>query len=516
VAEPDRRLPAGIGWTPIAGIVLLALLARAIPVLLGAGLHGDLGYDDGVYYGAAIAFVHGALPYRDVLFLHPPGIIVLLSPFAAIGALTSDGTGMAVARCAFIALGVTNALLVARLASTHSRSAGILAGLLYAVWHAAAGFERTTLLGPPQTTLLLLGLLCLQPAAAAGRTGVKRWRQVIAGGLLGLAATIQLWGILPVLVIGAWLALRGSRDEGRLHLPIGFAVGVGIALAAIMLPFLAAAGEPMLRQIVTDQVGRPDNAVALAERLRALEGLGQSRPHLPEVVPLAAGLFGAIAVVLIFGQSTWVRIFAILFAVQAAAVLLTPVFFPHYAAWPAGPGAVTFGVGGAMLLAELRRTRISSVLLVGYALALVLLLTADLPRAGQRLALVALAGDTASATCVAADEPVLLIELSRIGPTIAAGCPLILDPTGVAYDTDRGSFLPGEVSAARAKAPGYQRAMVAYFRHADAALFGRPASLGLAASSWAVVHCVLPNARQHDTVLVLSRPANGASAACPD
>jgi alpha-1,2-mannosyltransferase len=514
VVEADRRLAAGIGWLPIVGIVLLTLLARAVPVLLGAGLWGDLGYDDGVYYGAAAALVHGALPYRDVLFLHPPGIIILLSPFAAIGALTNDATGMAIARCAFIALGVANALLVARLASTHSRSAGILAGVLYAVWHAAAGYERTTLLGPPQTTLLLVGLVALHQGMQTGRSAVTGRRQLIAGVMLGLAATIQLWGFVPLVVIGAWLAVRLSRDDGRPRLPTAFAIGAAVAVAAMLLPFLVTTGDAMLRQIVTDQLGRPNNAVSIAERLRSLEGLGQTRPHLPDVVPIGAALVGAVGVGWIFIKSSWVRIFAVLFAIQTAVVLIGPVFFPHYAAWPAGPGAVTFGVGGSMLVLELQRTRVRWVPLVGFALAAALLLVADLPRAGQRLALGTLMSDTGRARCVAADEPVLLIELSLIGPTIAARCPLIVDPTGVAYETDRGAFPPGEVSAARTRAPDYQLAMRAYFGAADTALFGRPLSLGLAASTWAFIHCTLPNAQQRGSVVVLSRSATGAPAVC--
>ncbi len=92
---------------------------RAIPVLRGGGLTGDLGYDDGAYYAAAVGFVHGLLPYRDFLFVQPPGIVLLLSPFAALGTLTSDATGMAVARATFILLGALNGVLVAVVAGRH-------------------------------------------------------------------------------------------------------------------------------------------------------------------------------------------------------------------------------------------------------------------------------------------------------------------------------------------------------------------------------------------------------------
>jgi hypothetical protein len=35
-------------WLLLAGIVIVAFLVRAVPVLRGGGLDGFLGYDDGV------------------------------------------------------------------------------------------------------------------------------------------------------------------------------------------------------------------------------------------------------------------------------------------------------------------------------------------------------------------------------------------------------------------------------------------------------------------------------------
>ena len=42
----------------VLGIVLVAFIVRAAPVLRGAGLEGYLGYDDGVYFSAAVALMH--------------------------------------------------------------------------------------------------------------------------------------------------------------------------------------------------------------------------------------------------------------------------------------------------------------------------------------------------------------------------------------------------------------------------------------------------------------------------
>ena len=66
----------------------LAGLASVAPGLLALGiccfqlaypnvLHGVLTYDDGVYFGSAIYLTHGIVPYRDYVFVAPPGITLL-------------------------------------------------------------------------------------------------------------------------------------------------------------------------------------------------------------------------------------------------------------------------------------------------------------------------------------------------------------------------------------------------------------------------------------------------------
>ena len=54
----------------------------------------------------------GRVPYKDFLLLHPPGVMVVLAPFAELGRLTSDSFGMTVARLAVMALGALTAVLV--------------------------------------------------------------------------------------------------------------------------------------------------------------------------------------------------------------------------------------------------------------------------------------------------------------------------------------------------------------------------------------------------------------------
>ena len=104
-AESRRVRRDRFDWSAMLGIVAIAFVARSLPVLRGAGLDGYLGYDDGVYFSSAVALVHGFLPYRDFLLLHPPGLQLLPAPIAALAAVTDDPAACRPQRQAFTAQG---------------------------------------------------------------------------------------------------------------------------------------------------------------------------------------------------------------------------------------------------------------------------------------------------------------------------------------------------------------------------------------------------------------------------
>ncbi len=119
----DRH--SNLHWIWAIGIAAIAFAVRLVPVVRGGGLFGLGNYDDGVYYAGATGLVHGLLPYRDFLLLHPPGSLLLLSPFAAAAQVTSDSYGFAAARIAWMLLGAANTLLIWRIL----RSIGLVAAL---------------------------------------------------------------------------------------------------------------------------------------------------------------------------------------------------------------------------------------------------------------------------------------------------------------------------------------------------------------------------------------------------
>src|SRR5262245_35449743 len=64
----------------LGAVAALAFVLRALPLLRANGAVGTADYDEGVYVGAAALFTRGFVPYRDFGFLHPPGLVLFLSP----------------------------------------------------------------------------------------------------------------------------------------------------------------------------------------------------------------------------------------------------------------------------------------------------------------------------------------------------------------------------------------------------------------------------------------------------
>ncbi|MFL5778400.1 MAG: hypothetical protein ACJ761_05610 [Chloroflexota bacterium] len=493
----------------LVGLALLAFVVRLVPVLRGGGLVGMIDHDDGVYFGSAVALVHGRIAYRDFLLLHPPGILYLLSPFAALGYLVGDANALAIMRVVFMLLGAVNTVLVTLVAGRGGRLAGLSAGALYAVWVVPANVERTSWLIGPQSTLLLLALLLL------GRGGEPRalgsTRLVAVGGLIGLAVGIQLWGVVPFAVVLGWLVigLRGLSWRASTGRVVAYSVSAAIAAGAVVLPFLLTAGPVMLRYIVVDQVGRfARTNTPPINRLRALEGLPMTGTWAGLVPPVAVvlGFVMAGAVVAwIAWQRPHARLWVALLAGQTGFLLLGPVFFNHYAGWIAPAAALSIGTAADAALRPSgeghRRTAVAAAV---YATALAVLLAGNVTRAaGTRLPLAALTADLAAARCVAADSPVLLVVTGTLRRVLDSGCALKLDPAGTSNDTDSG--VTGRARTRRNQ-PEYQQAMEAYYGNSDAALFARlTEGDGFTAKTWADIRRALPVTRMYGRITVLLR-----------
>ncbi|HEX8768924.1 MAG TPA: hypothetical protein VF714_11170, partial [Jatrophihabitans sp.] len=195
-----RRYPGAIAGEFV--VFALAVAARLTVVLTSGGFGGNYGYDTGVYYAAGASLIHGRIPYRDFVLLHPPGLMLVLAPFAWLGRLSTDHAGFVTASLAFTALGGVNAVLVVRVARRMGVASwpALFGGGFYALWYGSIRAEYLPRLEPLGNFLLLTGVLALL-AAAESRRG---WPAVAGGFALGAAASVKIWWVVPVLVVLAW------------------------------------------------------------------------------------------------------------------------------------------------------------------------------------------------------------------------------------------------------------------------------------------------------------------------
>jgi hypothetical protein len=78
VAADWPRRPAVV----IAASAVLALALRLFQLSRPGYLSGYTQYDDGIYFGNALRLVHGAIAYRDLAMVQPPGSMLLMAPVA--------------------------------------------------------------------------------------------------------------------------------------------------------------------------------------------------------------------------------------------------------------------------------------------------------------------------------------------------------------------------------------------------------------------------------------------------
>jgi len=391
----DEGAGAGVArrWrlvkTPAGFAILIAtLLALALRLFLltrpGFLTSGTVEYDDGVYLGAALRLLHGALPYQDFSFVQPPGIVVVALPGAVIGSLTSQATGLAAARVLSVLASTACVPLAGRLVRHRGALAcAVTAGLL-AVYPADVLSGRTLLLEP------WMNLACLLAANAAfreGRLASPRWL-AWAGVAFGCGVAIKFWAAVPAAVLLAvCLIARPPAETSRVKRAgalVGGAVGGFAVLAG---PFALADPSGFIHQTLLDQVSRVGSYTPISLRLAHLTGLidilgrngkvaapgttthslfamGAEASTHTVAVGWPAYAAAAVGVVLIAAgyltglrQRTQLEWFALVTAVLAtAAIMGYSAFFYHYPDFPAPWLAIAAGAGAASLACLIRGT----------------------------------------------------------------------------------------------------------------------------------------------------------------
>ncbi|HKR71503.1 MAG TPA: phospholipid carrier-dependent glycosyltransferase, partial [Streptosporangiaceae bacterium] len=211
----------------ITTATLLAIGLRLYDLSRPGFLFGINEYDEGTDFGSAIRLVHGAMPYRDFIMVHPPGITLLMLPVALATRVIGTDSGLAAAR---VATELASAAAVP-LAGLLTRHRGVFATLVtcgvLAIFPNSILAARTVLLEPWLVLFCLLAALALFDGDKL--TGSTR-RLLLGGVLFGFAGAVKVWAILPVVVILVLTARRPRRAAA-------YASGVALGFCAPVLPF---------------------------------------------------------------------------------------------------------------------------------------------------------------------------------------------------------------------------------------------------------------------------------------
>ncbi|MBO0900426.1 DUF2029 domain-containing protein [Cellulomonas sp. zg-ZUI22] len=472
-SSPTRTRGGGrTGWVVACAAGALAFVVRWHLVGGAGGVRGYHGYDDGVYFSSAVAFVHGRMPYRDFLLLHPPGVVLALAPFAALTRWTSDPNALAAARVAFMAVGAVSTLLVTRLALRWGTAAAVVAGALYAVSSAAARGERLTLL-EPLGTLTLLGAVCLLLRARAPDT--SRWWLYAGGAVLGVGPVVKIWNVVPVLVVLAWQAwTQGTRSA--VHVA-GAAAGSSLL---VLLPFALASPGAVVRLVLLAQLGRPRSGTTTGERLEGITGVGTALEPQPPGTRAAWTVVVCVAVA-VAAVVAWCgrrgRLWVAVLGTQVAVLLVSPSFYVNYAAYSAA--AVVLVVAAAVSLVPGGRPAWAGPRVWAAALtvgALGLPTAAVRPPPPETLAVAEVRGLLPEQGCVRADSPGVLAVLDVLSRDEERGCRTRVDVSGQTYVVgdrdDRGRPVP------RSRNSRWQDDAVAYLTSGTAAVLVRATGNG--------------------------------------
>jgi hypothetical protein len=145
----------------IAAATVLALGLRIYELSLPGYLFGLTEYDDGSYFGSAVHLAGGILPYRDFIFVQPPGILLLMAPVALVAKVTGTAAGMAIGRVLTMLASAAGVVLVGLLVRHRGALAALIACGVLAVFPAAIAAAHTVLVEPWLVLFCLLGAVAV-------------------------------------------------------------------------------------------------------------------------------------------------------------------------------------------------------------------------------------------------------------------------------------------------------------------------------------------------------------------
>ncbi len=446
-----RRIPVS---TVIVALAAAFSLAVGWYQLFGLReLHEYLEYDDGVWFGTSVRLAHGIFPYRNFVDDQPPGVPVVMLPFALLSRSVGTATAFAAARVVvplFETVGVVALgwMLRHRGALTVAVACGAMA--MYPV---SLIDQRTVMLEPFCATFCMLGLAAVFDGdKLSGRTG----RLAVGGAFFGLAGSCKAFALLPFVVVAATLLASPLR---RRLLP--FVAGTAGAFAIVCGPFFVLAPNAFVHDVIVTQISRTGTVEpSVYDRLTSLIGSPPSQVPTPLPDPrqrtLAVLLAIVVVLLVVVGyaaarlrsghrpssglRGSW---FSLLDAVAIATVVVTgtglataAAYYYHYAAFfgPFLALMVGLAAGRAALLAPRTAAALAAAVLLAGALNAVHVVRDS--RGG--LPDVALVQRFVPAgACVLGDDAPTLLLADRFSSTVP-GCTALTDAFGTTLSADGG------------------------------------------------------------------------------
>ena len=399
--------------------------------------------------------MHGALPYKDYGFVHPPGISLLMAPVAALDGLIGSRDVLVISRLLMVVVAGVNCGLVALAVRHRGWVASLSAGLLLAGFPGAYTADHTLLLEP---WLVLFCLAAFVLAFPGGRVATSPRRLLLAGLCAGFAGTVKIWAVLPVVAVVVVVVVVRRRTS----LPLL----AGLVLGGVVptLPFFLAAPRAFTHDVLVAQLARSTSGGRLdaATRIGVLTGLkhfGEPASTRPVVV---LAVMAAVVVLVLMAAARSRLVAADIAALAATATVLLGLFVPvqlydHYAYFSAAFVALLVGACVGLAAAGARRLagrrwqapwQTAVVAAVPVVLVVVVVLLALPQGLGRARDYFAEASDPSpvisqlvpAGACVVTDDPVLLIDANRFVAK-RSDCPQVVDPFGL-WLSDADGTLP--------------------------------------------------------------------------
>ena len=391
-------------------IVLGAFVLRVFPFFGPDGAWTyRVDYDEGVYFSAASKLLDGIFPYRDFVFVHPPGLLVFLSLTSWTRSVLGVDGAFALSRWIAAILGAVNVLLVARLVQPSPRPSPegrgglvLIAAALYATYPEIVQVERGPFLEP------LLNFVCLSLVLVISIAAERRARWVwLAGALAGFAISIKLWAL--VWIVGAVWALSSFATKRELA---QFLAAAALTFAIVVLPFALLAPGNFVTQVGLFHAWRPPDG--FTDRLPRLEQLFALR-HLAS--PVLATLM--VIVVIVRRELTVIsRVAIAAWVLTLAAFLSSPSYWTQYNAHLIASEAVLAGLFVSWLWH--RKPTAARAVLALTAAALVVSIVQTVWRSAGDASHLQLARSPLKSTpeCVFSFEPGWTLAAGRLPPSV--------------------------------------------------------------------------------------------------